>query len=244
MKAFLQLEDLWDAVEVKENVEVDKKKDQKALSRIILSIDKINYSHIKDVTSAKDAWSKLKNAFEDSGLTRKVGLLRTLVTTQLEKCKSVEKYCDTILTTAHKLREMNLKIDDEWIGTLLLAGLTEEYRPMIMGIESSGIKITGDSIKVKLLQDVKVQVTSSKTGNDEQAFYSKQHKTSLRDVKCYKCNKFGHMARTCLENRGYPPPERNGTKVIIKQKVQYLHVLLQIQLKVLIGILTLVLQCM
>ena len=52
--------------------------------------------------NAKAAWVKLKAVFEDSGLTRKVGLLRTLVTTGLESCESVEKY----ITTGHKLNDL------------------------------------------------------------------------------------------------------------------------------------------
>ena len=43
----------------------------------------------------------------------------------------------------------------------MLAGLPEQYKPMIMGIQSSGIKITGDSIKMKLLQDVKCDTEDS-----------------------------------------------------------------------------------
>lgn len=42
-----------------------------------------------------------------------------------------------------------MEVTDEWIWTFLLAGLTEEYRPMIMAIESSGTDITGDFVKTK-----------------------------------------------------------------------------------------------
>lgn len=51
------------------------------------------------------------------------------------------------MTTAHKLNGLGFAVPDEWIGTLILAGLPIEYRPMIMGIESSGTVITTDSIK-------------------------------------------------------------------------------------------------
>lgn len=100
--------------------------------------------HVRDAATAKEVWDKLCAAFEDSGLTRKVGLLRTLITTQLENCGSVEEYVDRIITTAHKLNELSFEVKDEWIGTLLLAGLPDEFKPMIMGLESSGISITGD----------------------------------------------------------------------------------------------------
>lgn len=74
---------------------------------------------------------------------------------------------------------LGFTVSDEWIGTLLLAGLPDEYRPMIMGIENSGIPITADSIKTKILQDVK----DTKTGKDtshQAAFLVHGKKKSLR----------------------------------------------------------------
>lgn len=62
------------------------------------------------------------------------------------------------------------------IGALLLAGLPEQYRPMIMGLESSGTAITGETIKAKLLQDV--QVTSCNSSNEsESVFFCEQAKS-------------------------------------------------------------------
>ncbi|GBP75752.1 Retrovirus-related Pol polyprotein from transposon TNT 1-94 [Eumeta japonica] len=132
----------------------------------------------EDASSAKEVWEKLCKAFGDSGLTRRVGLLRDLITTTLENCQSIEEYVNKIMTTAHKLRNIGFKVDDEWLGTLLLAGLPDEYKPMIMAIESSGVAITADSIKTKLLQEVKNRDPSvffvNKSKNNKQLF--KQNK--------------------------------------------------------------------
>lgn len=35
-----------------------------------------------------------------------------------------------------------------------LAGLSDKYQPIIMALKNSGIKITADAIKTKLLQDI------------------------------------------------------------------------------------------
>ncbi|KAJ8866919.1 hypothetical protein PR048_032781 [Dryococelus australis] len=69
----------------------------------------------------------------------------------LENCKAW-----TILmtiSTAHELNEIEFGVEDDWIGTLLLAGLPNKYRPMIMGIVGSGAKITADATKGRLFQD-------------------------------------------------------------------------------------------
>lgn len=113
-----------------EGTDTDARKMAKAKSKIILCVDPMNYSHIQSTATAKDVWDKLKTAFEDSGLTRKVSLLRTA---QLEKYKSVEKYVNEIIITAHKLDSLGFNIPDEWVGTLMLADLPDEYKLMIMG---------------------------------------------------------------------------------------------------------------
>lgn len=196
VKTYLEHEDLWECVSG--TGEVDPKKDVKAKSKIILLVDPINYVHVQDASSAKEVWKKLCKAFDDSGLTRRVGLLRDLITTTLENCQSIEEYVNKIMTTAHKLRNIGFKVDDEWLGTLLLAGLPDEYKPMIMAIESSGVAITADSIKSKLLQEVKNRDPSvffvNKSKNNKQP--SKQNKQT-KGPRCYSCNNYGHIAKHC-----------------------------------------------
>jgi len=131
-------------------------------------------------------------AFEDSGFTRKVSLLRTLVTAQLEKYNSVEEYVNEIMTTSHKVDGLGFNVPNEWVDALM-SGLLDEYKPMIMGIESSGIAITADSIKTKLLQDVK-DSKAGKCSNSHAAFLAKDKRKGPR---CFCCNKHGHYANVC-----------------------------------------------
>lgn len=41
----------------------------KARAKIKLFVDPVNYIHVQDATTAQDASTKLKNAFEDLGFT-------------------------------------------------------------------------------------------------------------------------------------------------------------------------------
>lgn len=90
--------------------------------------------------TSKEVWNNLSQAFRNSGLLRKVGLLKDLIDTSLETSESVEEYVNKILFAAHKLRNISFHVDDEWLGTLMLAGLPAEYNPMIMGQVSIKIK--------------------------------------------------------------------------------------------------------
>lgn len=97
--------------------------------------------HIKNENTVDDLWMKLKQLFDDSGFTRKISLLRTFISIRLDNRESMTK---------------------EWIGSLLLTGLPEKFAPMIMAIEHSGIAISADVIKTKLL-DMSCEVGSSDT---------------------------------------------------------------------------------
>ncbi|XP_063534897.1 uncharacterized protein LOC134744882 [Cydia strobilella] len=203
VKAYLELEELWDHVQ---GTVVDTKKDLKAKSKIILLVDPMLYVHIQDATTSKQVWDNLSKAFQDSGLVRKVGLLKDLINTTLESSNSIEEYVNKIMTSAHKLRSISFQIDDEWLGTLMLAGLPDMYKPMIMGIESSGVKISADLIKTKLLQEVK----STSAQDTTTAFYShsksKPSNQSVQNKKskgprCYNCNGYGHLGKQCWHRK-------------------------------------------
>uniref|UniRef100_A0A0A9Z9B6 Retrovirus-related Pol polyprotein from transposon TNT 1-94 n=1 Tax=Lygus hesperus TaxID=30085 RepID=A0A0A9Z9B6_LYGHE len=206
MRAALKLEKLWKNVieftDSKTETAPDSDKDEAALARITLCVDKVNYSHIVQAKSAKDAWDSLASAFEDSGLTRKVALLRTLVTCRLENFHSNEEYCDAILTTAQKLNDLKFVVSDEWVGALLLAGLPEDFRPMIMGLENSGTKITADAVKVRILQDVKLD---SNRDSESAMLANKRFKSSK--PRCVTCNKIGHSTNNCWSKKKYSKPK-------------------------------------
>lgn len=196
MKAYLEHEDLWCCVECHDGKPVDAVKDIKAKSKLILLLDPQNYVHVQDCKTAKQVWENLQKAFDDNGLTRRVGLLKDLINTTLDSSNSVEDYVSKIMNTAHKLRNIGFDVNDEWLGTLMLAGLPEEYKPMIMGLESSGIKISADSVKSKLIQEV----NTSKSA----AFYTNSRKPrnntssiKTKGPRCFNCNRNGHFAKYC-----------------------------------------------
>ncbi|XP_049537542.1 uncharacterized protein LOC125952234 [Anopheles darlingi] len=156
VRTYLEVEDLWEAIEPtpKEDgtpAEVNPRKDRIARGKIILLIDPVNYIHIGDVKTAAEVWKKLSNTFEDSGLTQQWSLLHKLITTNLANCASMEAYVTRRIETAHQVIGIGFPLTDKWIGMLLLAGLPDEYRPMVMGLE-----ITGDFIKTKLLQETEL----------------------------------------------------------------------------------------
>lgn len=68
---------------VETNREIAKKM-AKAKGILILSVESSIYVHVETCKSAYDVWTTLQKLFDDSGLSRKVGLLRNLISTRLE----------------------------------------------------------------------------------------------------------------------------------------------------------------
>lgn len=136
-----------------------------------------------------------------------MSLLRLLITTKLEDCGSMEEYVNLIISTAQKLNGIKFAVADDWIGTLLLAGLPEYYGPMIMGIESSGVAITGDVIKTKLLQGVKSSSSNANSAffGSSRSSYQSKHKFSKSKIRCFECNAYGHKASACTKRN----PKKN-----------------------------------
>ncbi|KAJ6613907.1 Retrovirus-related Pol polyprotein from transposon TNT 1-94, partial [Pseudolycoriella hygida] len=177
----------------------------KAKSKLILLINPLNYGHIQVCTSAKEIWEKLQTTFEDSGLTRRVGLIRTLATTKLSDCANMEAYVQLLMGAAHKLNGIKCHVSDDWIATFLLAGLPDSYQPMIMALENSGIRLSADAIKTKLLQEY----NSSNKSDSSKAFFSSKKQAnkktksknstapSTTQVQCYSCKQYGHKSFEC-----------------------------------------------
>lgn len=199
IKTLLELNNLENCILKPEstNYETDLNKLKQAKARIILSVYPSIFPHIQNLESASKIWEKLSTMFEDSGLLRRIGLLRRLITTNLETCESMYEYVIQITDTSNKLNGIGFVVNDEWLGSILLAGLTENFKPMIMNIESSGVTLSADTIKTKLLD-----TAYENNQQNESAFMSKnknEHKFEKfkRNFKCFKCGRKGHTAKYC-----------------------------------------------
>lgn len=226
---FLVLEGMSDCIKL-ETVpeEIGAAGDAKTKAKLILTIDPSLYVHIKSVQTTHELWKKLKNLFDDSGFTRRISLLRSLISIRLENSISMTSYVTQIIETSQKLSGTGFKINDEWVASLLLAGLTEKYSPMIMAIEHCGIPLTADAIKTKLLDMEESgndgdngtsassgafasfkknrNVGSKATKDNAQMSKSKSSKVII----CYRCKQTGHFRNQCtFENKNSSETSKN-----------------------------------
>lgn len=217
VQAYLEHEGLWEVVE---GTVKDDDNNRKAKSKIILLVEPVNFIHIRGCETAKAIWDKLQDTFEDSGLYRRVSLIRQLTSTRLDNCNGMEDYVNKIISAAHKLRNIDgNNVSDEWIATFLLAGLSDRFKPMIMALENSNVALTSDGIKTKLLQDTKSSETSSSKAlytkgrrygkhqnhssqsSQQPSFSSSDKQSGQSVVRCYVCQEIGHISRFCPKKK-------------------------------------------
>lgn len=207
--------------------------DVKARAKLILTIDPSLFVHIKETKTTKELWTKLRSLFDDSGFSRRITLLRHLISIRLENCENMTNYVTQIVETSQRLGGTGFRINDEWVGSLLLAGLPERFMPMIMAIEHSGMQVTADSIKTKLLDMESVDVsetelstalvakswhkknkggsTSKNGGAGGGQTYSSTSSSNVKNktITCYRCKETGHYRNQC--------PFLNVQRVMVQQ---------------------------
>lgn len=175
-------------------VTITDKQAKEAKAILSLSVETQIFVHITGCTDALAIWKALKKLYEDRGLTRKIGLLRNLISTRLEDCENMQQYVDVIKNYASKLTGVGFSIPDEWLGAILLAGLTDEYRPFIMSLEAS------DAVADIKAEVIITRLLDSQPNGSVQALIAKKNskgKTGKKQLKCFNCGSKDHFAKAC-----------------------------------------------
>ena len=217
MKNFLIDAGLWFCIEPnKENV-IDPELDQRTLAKINLSIKPSASSETRNAKTAKEAWEALQKTYEDKGVVRRIGLYASLFRTNFENYTTMSDYIEHITSIADQLNGIGKPLDDETVGGIILGGLPEKFRPLILGIQGSNQSTTVDFVKNLLLQEnvKEMSCTSSPsnqalfTTNKSKEFRHQQKRKNTRKPpgpRCYNCNEIGHLSSSC------PKQSRRSTK--------------------------------
>lgn len=89
-----------------------KAKDEKAKATIILSITPMQIQHVKNCTSASDAWNSLEKVHRPKGPVRKVTLFKQLLATRMNDGEGVQQYVCKFTSIAEKLAEIGVNLQE------------------------------------------------------------------------------------------------------------------------------------
>ena len=204
-KAHLVTKGLFD--EMKKDVadlkeDTAKRSNEKCLAELTLLMDSSVYTYIEDCKTAKEAWNALAKAFEDSGAVRKVTLLKQWITLKLSDFESMQDYVNECLILRSRVKSAGFEIDEKVAGSIMLCGLPDSFKSLVMGVEAKSDDITVDYVKNILLQEIDFR------GGGETAMAVKNRKSGKnkphKSVKCYDCQG-NHYRNKC------PLRKKNGS---------------------------------
>lgn len=194
VKSYLILKGLYEVIENDISPDESPETNARAISEITLLLETDLFNYLADTKSAKKVWDNLGEAFEDTGVTRKVTILNQLVSVRLVQYKSIENYINAILLYYNKSKTAGFKIQEDVIASLMLGGLPEEYKAMILGIENSGVELTIDYVKTVLLQGIPDPFENKE---DDKAMAATCSLGQGKKRKCFKCGSPKHIVFQC-----------------------------------------------
>lgn len=193
-----------------------KKGNQKALATIVLFLSDNQMHLVKDVTTAKDAWMKLKSFHEKATMTSRVSLLKRICNMNMTEGQEMEKHLFELEELFDRLHCAGQQLDTSLRIAMMLRSVPDSYDGLVTALESRKDEdLTIELVKQKLMDEW--QRRSERLGNpgesDEKALklYTKRQEQKV----CYYCSKPGHFKRNCRlfkrEQCGKEDEERTAT---------------------------------
>lgn len=192
IKLLLIEHDLWETTLAENNT--DSKKSQRAYAKICLNIDSSCYPHVRNAQTAYEAWNKLRQAYENCGISRRLMLKRKLAQIKYVDHSNMDVYIGNIISVTQELSDIGCITDDDELAELMLIGLPPEYDSMIMSMEATNTKLSSDFVKCHLIQSEFKRGLSgiSSSPPSENILVAKSFIPT-----CHNCHAKGHIKPRC-----------------------------------------------
>ncbi|KMQ83544.1 retrovirus-related pol polyprotein from transposon tnt 1-94 [Lasius niger] len=144
-------------------------------------------------------------------------LLKRLIQKKMEDGEDMCTHLADFFDVVGKLENMELNIDKELISILLLYSIPDCYEPFRVAIEAKDKILESKTFKVKMIEEYELRMRRSDGGATSAMFAlrnkagkSKRHnpnsadatnKNKSPDIKCFKCEKTGDLAKQCRKNK-------------------------------------------
>jgi hypothetical protein len=196
-----------------ESKRIYEENDQLAHSQIALSVSDSVIGHLRNTSTAKEAWIKICSVFEQKGLAARVFLRRRLLNLKKSETTPMQEHINTVRDLAEQLNAIGSPLSDGDLGITLLCSLPEAYDTIAVSLESRDpSEITFDLIAGRLLAEEMRQKEAlgreiTLTEKAESALFAKQAGIGSKNFKvCTHCRRTGHLEMNCWDKYGRPNP--------------------------------------
>ena len=205
-------------------LEIWNRGDRKARAIIGLSLSDEHLNHVRDVTSAKDMWTAIRNLFERHTLLNKLAARRRFYTATMENGEKVLTFINRVQQLASTLKSMGIDVDDKEVAMAVLNGLPPQYENLIVALDALGNEdklFTLEFVKSRLLQEDERSsmrnIDSASNASSALLSYgnrgnTKQSNSYNSPMVCNNCGHTGHTAPRCWgkDVNGRRPPAPPG----------------------------------
>ena len=102
---------------------------KKAWTYICLTIEPEQQIHVRDTTTAKEAWDALKNQFARESILQKVRLRQSYYSCKFPSDGNMLAHINHMRSLHDQMKEMGINVDDKELAMTLLGSLPEQFKP-------------------------------------------------------------------------------------------------------------------
>nr|GEW95942.1 zinc finger, CCHC-type [Tanacetum cinerariifolium] len=223
IKTILGANGLWDIIEPMDNAQLDIKKDMAATAFLYQALPEDMILQVASCNSAKEIWEALQTRHIGVDRVQKVWLQTLKTEFEMLKMKeddSIDEFSTKLNSIVTRASGLGSTFDQQTLVRKLLSSVPKRFIQIMATIEqftdleettldeTIGFK-NGGHERFRSYQDNKQDEKTKQFNNEKKPshkFKRNNFQKGTKDsskVKCYNCNKFGHVRRNCkLKDKG------------------------------------------
>jgi gag-polypeptide of LTR copia-type/Domain of unknown function (DUF4219) len=212
LKMLLIARDLWEVIDPESERPADDKKtaqaswdkkDRSVFATIALAMKPSEQEHIHGCGTAKEAWEHLEEVYQGKGMHRLLSLMKELAHASLPlgRDKAMKDYIRGVMQTADEIAEIgkDYKLKDPIVMAFILNGLPDQYRYLVVNLESQLESISLQDLSSRLVdEECKIgTIPLPPQGPAFQAALARGVNHGDKIPRCGNCGKVGHLEDKC-----------------------------------------------